>query len=107
MAQGSCVTSTTPLMNGNRFRDLRRVSPQRRSELTDELYQTWREVRQRGLNKTPEYRTLPRTLLRLKARALSHRKFSACNRPFRDGHHSGRSHGPASFAREPHVALEL
>jgi hypothetical protein len=31
---------------------------QRRSELTDELYQTWREVRQRGLNKTPEYRNV-------------------------------------------------
>jgi hypothetical protein len=31
---------------------------QRRSELTDELYQTWREVRQSGLNKTPEYRNV-------------------------------------------------
>jgi hypothetical protein len=31
---------------------------QRRSELTDELYHTWREVRQRGLNKTPEYRNV-------------------------------------------------
>jgi hypothetical protein len=30
----------------------------RRSELTDELYQTWREVRQSGLNKTPEYRNV-------------------------------------------------
>ena len=26
---------------------------QRRSELTDEIYQTWREVEQRGLKKTP------------------------------------------------------
>jgi hypothetical protein len=31
---------------------------QRRSELTDELYHTGREVRQRGLNKTPEYRNV-------------------------------------------------
>jgi hypothetical protein len=31
---------------------------QRRPELTDELYQTWREVEQRGLNKTPEYRNV-------------------------------------------------
>jgi hypothetical protein len=31
---------------------------QRRSELTDELYQTWREVGQRGLNETPEYRNV-------------------------------------------------
>jgi hypothetical protein len=31
---------------------------QRHSELTDELYHTWREVRQRGLNKTPEYRNV-------------------------------------------------
>jgi hypothetical protein len=29
---------------------------QRRPELTDELYQTWREVEQRGLKETPEYR---------------------------------------------------
>ena len=29
---------------------------QRRPELTDELYQTWREVEQRGLKQTPEYR---------------------------------------------------
>jgi len=28
----------------------------RRPELTDELYQTWREVGQRGLEETPEYR---------------------------------------------------
>jgi hypothetical protein len=28
----------------------------RRPELTDELYQTWREVGQRGLKETPEYR---------------------------------------------------
>ena len=40
---------------------------QRRSELTDELYQTWREVQQRGLNKTPEYRNL---LLRADQHAL-------------------------------------
>jgi hypothetical protein len=29
---------------------------QRRPELTDELYQTWREVEQRGLKESPEYR---------------------------------------------------
>jgi hypothetical protein len=29
---------------------------QRRPELTSELYQTWLEVEQRGLKKTPEYR---------------------------------------------------
>ena len=29
---------------------------QRRPELTDEVYQTWREVEQRGLKETPEYR---------------------------------------------------
>ena len=29
---------------------------QRRPELTDELYQTWREVEQGGLKETPEYR---------------------------------------------------
>jgi hypothetical protein len=28
----------------------------RRPELTDELYQTWREVGQRGLKETPNYR---------------------------------------------------
>jgi hypothetical protein len=31
---------------------------QRRPELTDELYQTWREVEQRGLKQTPEYRNV-------------------------------------------------
>jgi hypothetical protein len=31
---------------------------QRRPELTDELYQTWLEVEQRGLKKTPEYRNV-------------------------------------------------
>jgi hypothetical protein len=31
---------------------------QRRPELTDELYQTWREVKQRGLKETPEYRSV-------------------------------------------------
>jgi hypothetical protein len=29
---------------------------QRRPSLADDLYQTWREVEQRGLKKTPEYR---------------------------------------------------
>jgi hypothetical protein len=29
---------------------------QRRPGLTDDLYQTWREVEQRGLKETPEYR---------------------------------------------------
>jgi hypothetical protein len=29
---------------------------QRRPELTDELYQTWQEVGERGLKETPEYR---------------------------------------------------
>jgi hypothetical protein len=40
---------------------------QRRPDLTDELYQTWREVEQRGLNKTPEYRNV---LLRADRHAL-------------------------------------
>ena len=31
---------------------------QRRPELTDELYQTWREVEQRGLKETREYRNV-------------------------------------------------
>ena len=31
---------------------------QRRPELTDEIYQTWREVEQRGLKETPEYRNV-------------------------------------------------
>jgi hypothetical protein len=31
---------------------------QRRPELTTELYQTWLEVEQRGLKKTPEYRNV-------------------------------------------------
>jgi hypothetical protein len=31
---------------------------QRRRELTDEVYQTWREVEQRGLKQTPEYRNV-------------------------------------------------
>jgi hypothetical protein len=31
---------------------------QRRPELADELYQTWLEVCQRGLKKTPEYRNV-------------------------------------------------
>ena len=30
----------------------------RRRALTDELYQTWREVEQRGLKGTPEYRNV-------------------------------------------------
>jgi hypothetical protein len=29
---------------------------ERRPGLTDDLYQTWREVEQRGLKETPEYR---------------------------------------------------
>jgi len=40
---------------------------QRRPELTDELYQTWREVEQRGLKETREYRNV---LLRADRRAL-------------------------------------
>jgi hypothetical protein len=40
---------------------------QRRPELTDEVYQTWRQVEQRGLNETPEYRDL---LLRADRHAL-------------------------------------
>jgi hypothetical protein len=36
----------------------KRLGP-RRPGLTDELYQTWREVDQRGLKKTPEYRNVP------------------------------------------------
>jgi hypothetical protein len=31
---------------------------QRRPDLTDELYQTWREVEQRGFKETPEYRNV-------------------------------------------------
>jgi hypothetical protein len=33
---------------------------ERRSELTDEFYQTWLEVEQRGLKTSPEYRNLLR-----------------------------------------------
>jgi hypothetical protein len=40
---------------------------QRRPELTDEVYQTWREVEQRGLKETPEYRDV---LLRADRHAL-------------------------------------
>src|SRR5438105_15782969 len=40
---------------------------ERRPELTDELYQTWREVEQRGLKETPEYRDV---LLRADRHAL-------------------------------------
>jgi hypothetical protein len=40
---------------------------QRRPGLTDELYQTWREVEQRGLKETPEYRNV---LLRADRHAL-------------------------------------
>jgi hypothetical protein len=40
---------------------------QRRPELTDELYHTWREVEQRGLEETPEYRNV---LLRADRHAL-------------------------------------
>jgi hypothetical protein len=40
---------------------------QRRPELTDEFYQTWLEVEQRGLKKTPEYRNV---LLRADRRAF-------------------------------------
>ena len=41
---------------------------QRRDELTDELYQTWREVEQCGLKETPEYRNV---LLRADRHAAS------------------------------------
>ena len=40
---------------------------QRRPKLTDELYQTWRDVEQRGLKETPEYRNV---LLRAERHAL-------------------------------------
>jgi len=40
---------------------------QRRPELTDEVYQTWRDVEQRGLKETPEYRDV---LLRADRHAL-------------------------------------
>jgi hypothetical protein len=40
---------------------------QRRPELTEELFQTWREVGQRGLKETPEY---PNVLLRADRHAL-------------------------------------
>jgi hypothetical protein len=39
----------------------------RRPELTDELYETWREVEQRGLKETAEYRNV---LLRADRHAL-------------------------------------
>jgi hypothetical protein len=39
----------------------------RRPELTDELYETWREVERRGLKETPEYRD---ALLRADRHAL-------------------------------------
>jgi hypothetical protein len=44
----------------------KRLGPQR-PELTDDLYQTWREVGQRGLKETPEYRDV---LLRADRHAL-------------------------------------
>ena len=40
---------------------------QRRPDLTEELYQTWREVGRRGLKETPEYRDV---LLRADRHAL-------------------------------------
>jgi hypothetical protein len=40
---------------------------QRRPELTDEVYQTWRKVEQRGLEETSEYRNV---LLRADRHAL-------------------------------------
>ena len=40
---------------------------QRRPALADEVYQTWREVEQRGLKETPEYRDV---LLRADRHAL-------------------------------------
>jgi hypothetical protein len=40
---------------------------ERRSELTDEFYQTWLEVEQRGLKRSPEYRNV---LLRADRHAL-------------------------------------
>ena len=40
---------------------------QRRPELTDEVYQTWREIEQRGLKEAPEYRNV---LLRADRHAL-------------------------------------
>jgi hypothetical protein len=40
---------------------------QRRPELTSEVYQTWLEVEQRGLKKTPEYRNV---MLRVDRHAL-------------------------------------
>jgi hypothetical protein len=39
----------------------------RRPELTGEVYQTWREVEERGLKETPEYRDV---LLRVDRHAL-------------------------------------
>ena len=40
---------------------------QRRPEVTDDLYQTWREVGRRGLKETPQYRDV---LLRADRHAL-------------------------------------
>jgi hypothetical protein len=44
----------------------KRLGP-RRPELADELFQSWREVEQRGLKKTPEYRNV---MLRVDRHAL-------------------------------------
>jgi hypothetical protein len=44
----------------------KRLGP-RRPELADELFQSWRDVEQRGLKKTPEYRNV---MLRVDRHAL-------------------------------------
>jgi hypothetical protein len=44
----------------------KRLGP-RRPELADELFQSWREVEQRGLKRTPEYRNV---MLRVDRHAL-------------------------------------
>lgn len=36
----------------------KRLGESRPEELVDELYRTWLELEQRGLKKTPEYRTV-------------------------------------------------
>jgi hypothetical protein len=60
----------------------------RRPELTDELYQTWLEVDQRGLKETPEYRNIMKRadrdalwLAGLVMLSKPYRPFSSLGRP--------------------------
>jgi hypothetical protein len=51
---------------------------QRRDELTDELYQTWREVEQCGLKETPEYRNV---MLRVRSVRFVARRIGEAQQP--------------------------